>query len=294
MAERSFPFDAGAGATVLEVEWQKMAREWLATGVITGRLNQLAVSADGSARSVTVASGRGWVDGFAYENDAALAQPIDAADASNPRIDRIVVRLDRTANEARVRVVKGTPAASPVAPALTQTDALYELLLADVTVPAAAGVIVASNVTDRRTFSKNLTEAAGNAAYKLALDAAYLGGQTTTSTAYADLATVGPVATVDVPASGQVLVIIGCGVSNDTAGGNAYASFAGSGANVLGADDARAVGIKSAIAGAFVTASHLELLEGLTPGATTFTAKYRVSAGTGSFNFRRLTVVAIP
>lgn len=163
MAELSFPFD---NADANEPQWQKMARRWLATGVLTGYLNQLAVTADGSAMSVSLATGGTWVEGFYYENDAARAVPIAAADATNPRIDRIVLRLDTLANSVLVAVLKGTPAASPTPVALTQTDAVYELLLADVTVPAAAGVIVAGNVTDRRVFSRNLSERDALAAYK--------------------------------------------------------------------------------------------------------------------------------
>jgi hypothetical protein len=178
VAQVSAPFDAGAGAAVSEATWQKMARSWLSTGVLTGRLNQLAVTADGSALAVSVASGQAQVEGFSYENDAALAQTIATANATNPRIDTVVVRLDRAANEARLRVVEGTPAASPVAPALTQTDGLYELPLADVRVPAAAGVIVAADVTDRRAFVKNLTEAAASAAYATKADPTFSGTST--------------------------------------------------------------------------------------------------------------------
>lgn len=165
MAEQSFPYDAGAGATISEADWQRMARRFLNTGVIAGDLDQLAVSADGLTRSVTVATGHAFIEGFFYRNDAAKNIPLDAADATNPRIDRIVVRMDRTANTAVAQFVKGTPAASPTAPALTLTDTVFDLLLADVTVPATAGVIVAENVTDRRTLVRNLTEAAASAAY---------------------------------------------------------------------------------------------------------------------------------
>jgi hypothetical protein len=155
VAETGYPFDAGPGAAVLEGEWQRMGREWLASGVITGRLNQLAVTADGSVLGVTVASGRAWVDGFFYQNDAAKAIGLAAADATNPRIDRIVVRMDRTGTTNTITTIAltGTPAASPTPPALTQTDEVFDVLLADVTVPAAAGVIVAGNVTDRRVLT---------------------------------------------------------------------------------------------------------------------------------------------
>jgi len=44
--------------------------------------------------------------------------PVGAADAVNPRIDRVVVRLDLTNNERRayLAVKQGVPAAEPVAP----------------------------------------------------------------------------------------------------------------------------------------------------------------------------------
>ena len=160
MTETSYPFDAGAGAAINEAQWQQMARRFRQTGVIDGSLNKLLVSADGSALSVSVATGDAFVEGFFYRNDAALAKTIATAHATNPRIDTVVVRLDRVANTATLQVITGTPAASPVAPALSQTDSLYELPLANVLVPAAAGVIVAGNVTDRRTLTQTFDSAA--------------------------------------------------------------------------------------------------------------------------------------
>jgi hypothetical protein len=294
VAEKSWPYDT-SNTAVLEAEWQKMAREWLATGVVTGRLNQLAVSADGSVLGVSVASGRAVVDGFFYENDAAKAVAIAAADATNPRIDRIVVRMDRrgTTNTTVTTVVKGTPAASPTAPALTQTDELFELLLADVTVPAAAGVIVAGNVTDRRTFSKNLTEAAGNTAYVRRdeiVNGTVSTTESTTSTVYADLATVGASATATIGPSGRAIIIISGRVSNNTAGQTSHISAAGPG---LVAGDTTALSNLADAANSLLIASHVFVAGGLTVGAGTFTLKYRVTGGTGSFSHRRLAVIPI-
>lgn len=165
MTETSYPFDAGAGAAVNEAQWQAMARRFLATGVVDDSLNELAVSADGSAMSVSVATGDAFVEGFFYRNDAAKAMTISTAHATLGRIDTVVVRLDRTANSATLVVVTGTAAASPVAPTLSATDSLYELPLANVRVDPAVGVIAAGKVTDRRVLVKNLTEAAAIAAY---------------------------------------------------------------------------------------------------------------------------------
>jgi hypothetical protein len=73
------------------------------------------------------------------------------ADATNDRLDTVVLKLDPGANSIILAVKTGTPAGSPSAPALVQTDAgVFELPLANVLVPATAGV--PSTITDRREY----------------------------------------------------------------------------------------------------------------------------------------------
>lgn len=164
MAEQAYPFDAGSGASTNEAQWQAMARNFAGTGVIDGRLNELVVSADGSGMTVSVATGDAFLEGFFYRSDAVKALTIATANATSPRIDTVVVRLDRTANTAALAVVTGTAASVPASPALTQTDALYELPLANIAVPAAAGVIAAGGVTDRRVFAATAAAAGAHIA----------------------------------------------------------------------------------------------------------------------------------
>lgn len=307
MAQRSFPFDAGAGATISETDWQKMARRFRQTGVIGGYLSQLAASADGSALSVSVATGGAFVEGFYYENDAPLAVPLAAANATNPRIDTIIVRLDRTANTAVLDKVTGTPAASPVAATLSQTDSLYELPLANVLVPAAAGVIVAGNVTDRRSITQTFDSAAyvsltgDNAAgfkstrlrpSEIVVDAL----ETTTGTGWSpgDLATVGPVVTITAPPSGQLKVTVAAWASNTDAGQSALMTARvlvdATSAIVVDADDSRAA-ISSTTAGFGTSVTRTFVAAGLTPGTVyRITAKYRASGGTGRWQYRRVLV----
>jgi hypothetical protein len=91
------------------------------------------------------------VRGHYYTSDATESLSLTTADATNDRIDTVVLRLDPTANSIILAVKPGTPAGSPVAPALVQTDAgIFEQPLADVLVPATAGV--PSTITDRREF----------------------------------------------------------------------------------------------------------------------------------------------
>lgn len=104
----------------------------------------------GSGLGVSVATGCAWINGYRYENTDALNMPLTTANGSNPRIDRIVVRLSQVSRSIQLAVIAGTPAAIPVAPALTRTSDIYELGIADVLVPAAATSIIANNITDTR------------------------------------------------------------------------------------------------------------------------------------------------
>jgi hypothetical protein len=110
--------------------------------------------------------------------------------------------------------------------------------------------------------------------------------QTTTSTSYVDLTTAGPAQTVTVGASGIVEVVLTGNLSNS---GSNYSvmGVALSGANTAAASDVTSLQH-------FGTAPHrgsyVAVLTGLTPGSTTFTAKYRVTGGTGTFVDRAIIV----
>jgi hypothetical protein len=160
MAEIAFPFQSGAGAQVTESLWSMMARVFAQTGVVKGALGELAVTASGSDMTVSVASGRAVIQGEFYQSDATQTKTIAPADPSNPRIDRVILRLDWTAKSITLVILTGTPAANPQPPALTQNDILsgasqpmWEISLAQVYVPAGATSIQASNVTDERVFT---------------------------------------------------------------------------------------------------------------------------------------------
>lgn len=124
-------------------------------GYVGDVLGELAVTASGSAMNVTVAGGAAYVRGVLYDQRASKNLTIAAPD-SQPRIDRIVVEVvppgGGTVTEGRSRLVvkTGTPASSPVAPSLTQTDALWEFPLAQVRVNPSVAAITNAVVTDER------------------------------------------------------------------------------------------------------------------------------------------------
>lgn len=104
--------------------------------------------------------------------------------------------------------------------------------------------------------------------------------------AYGDLATTGPTVTVNVQNAAFVAIY-----SNQlsSAGIGAWMSYDVSGASSVSATDDRSIQFGST-GGQRAGAAFIQT--GLTPGSTTFTAKYRVStSGTATFSVRRIAVI---
>jgi hypothetical protein len=145
MTQTSFPFE---GIDTTETQFSQWARNIGEGFFADSNGDRLAVAA-GTGLAVDVDPGRALVRGHFYVSTATEALSLATADVTNDRLDTVVLRLDPTANSIILAVVTGTPAGSPVAPTLTQTDAgTYELAIADVLVPANSGVPTA--ITDRR------------------------------------------------------------------------------------------------------------------------------------------------
>jgi hypothetical protein len=154
MAVSYFPFDTGAGAGAREADWVKMGQFWAPNGCrILSSVGSLEVYGDNSGKWVKVKPGAGWINGQYYESDAEQIIAIGDNTSGNARIDRIVLRADRTANTIAVAVLAGTPAGSPTAPALTQTSTTWEMTLAQVAVANGFSSITAGDVTDERQWS---------------------------------------------------------------------------------------------------------------------------------------------
>jgi hypothetical protein len=115
--------------------------------------------------------------------------------------------------------------------------------------------------------------------------------ETTTSTSYTDLTTVGPSVTATIPNSGNALVILTVGSSNTNNGAECAMGFAAAGAAV---DDARAVINPSRNANEVLQYSGVFFVSGLTTGSNTFTAKYRTEANTCTFRNRSIVVIPLP
>jgi hypothetical protein len=146
------------------------------TGIIGSA--SLAVGANSPAgMSVRVAAGWGAVVGttttdmgvYTFYNDALNTLTITTADATNPRIDLVCATVrdafySGAFNDVIFQVIAGTPAGSPVAPALPANS----ISLATVAVGAAVTQINSGNITDTRVattsnLATSLPSQAGNA-----------------------------------------------------------------------------------------------------------------------------------
>lgn len=119
-------------------------------GVAPGYLNGLAGSVAG-ANTVQINTGGAVADGKIYDNDAAVNVNIPSASGGgNTRIDRIVLRVSWAGFTARITRIAGTDAASPTAPAITQTPGTtYDIMLYQALVDTGGTV----TLTDERIWA---------------------------------------------------------------------------------------------------------------------------------------------
>ncbi len=118
--------------------------------------------------------------------------------------------------------------------------------------------------------------------------------ESTTSTSYTDLTTPGP--SITRVTSTRALVGVTSDINNNTVGAVSFVSFAISGATTVAADDNYSLFAKcegSASGLSVVRASAFRLITGLTAGSHTFTMKYRVTSGSGTFNERSILVIPL-
>lgn len=113
--------------------------------------NEVSIVTD--TMTTEVATGAGYINGYVYEIATPEIANHEAADPTNPRIDRVVIELNlQEATRAFVvKAILGTPAASPEAPALTRNDEVWQISLAQVLIPANVVVLNTGTVTDERS-----------------------------------------------------------------------------------------------------------------------------------------------
>lgn len=129
----------------------------LTSGVFSSA-EDFPVTAAGGLK-ITVGAGRGWVHpsrftGYSITKREADTLTLPLADPSLPRIDLIVMRYDAGARAASLQVLQGTASSTPTAPAISRTELIYDLCLAEITRPAGSTSISTGQITDTRLDEK--------------------------------------------------------------------------------------------------------------------------------------------
>ena len=133
-----------------------------ASGYLATRLSgvysaeeDFAVTAQGGL-SVQVSAGQAWVRPARFKGRSIIMeQPttvaLTAADPVRSRIDRIVLRYDAAAKKTSLQVLEGVPnSAGPAAPAITRTELIYDLCLAEIKRPAGSTAVTVADIYDTR------------------------------------------------------------------------------------------------------------------------------------------------
>lgn len=113
--------------------------------------------------------------------------------------------------------------------------------------------------------------------------------ETTASTSYTDLATVGPSVTTNT--GSRAIVFIRAAFENSGANNGTFMSWDVTGATTFPASENQAVNFAGLPAAQRQRSDSTYMISSLTPGSNTFTMKYRVTAGTGTFLARQISVI---
>lgn len=135
MAQASWPSPEHNNRAVTDAEYEQLGVDWSSDGVYGNPTHDAVVTA-GPGLNVTIRAdvhasvrGRVWTSG-----GTDLTLPIASNVSGQTRVDRVVLRLDRSTWTIRAVVKQGTPGGGP--PTLTTGSVFgtYEVLLANVTV----------------------------------------------------------------------------------------------------------------------------------------------------------------
>ena len=122
-------------------------------GISDSTCFQVSVATGGAG--VSIAPGACQIQGATGYEENAVTLEITPNSSNLPRIDTVVARLNDNSDYRSIYfdILEGTPAVTPAAPALTQSDSIWEIGLCNIARAANSSVITNSNITDTRADS---------------------------------------------------------------------------------------------------------------------------------------------
>lgn len=152
--EKSFPFNSINRDRLYSADdWRSYFATLIGNGVFPNPSTGLHIISNNNM-TISILEGKGYINGAIYHNTDNLILPIDPADGTLNRIDRIVMRFDTLDRIIKCKVKKGTFATNPVAPTLQRDADAYELCIAEIRIDKGITSILQSKITDTRLNSE--------------------------------------------------------------------------------------------------------------------------------------------
>lgn len=142
-------FDRAINSEIYRGFWSNLVKTGIQSDT-EGTHEYLKVEA-ANGMYVTVNPGFAMIEGLMFRETELRTLSIQASDDQD-RIDTVILRSDTSSavRNCDLYVLKGTPASSPVRPALTRGTSIYEIGLADIFIPANSSQISTDRITDTR------------------------------------------------------------------------------------------------------------------------------------------------
>ena len=153
------PFNSKDHDRVYKAEdWAWYFSTFIKNGVFPNAQNNGLQVVIGEGMQVFVKAGFGFINGYAFRNEQDYAIVLETADGALNRYDRVVLRWDLAARAMYIAVLKGTASANPTPKAITRSNEIYDLVLADIYIGKGVISIQTANITDQRYNKQVLTE----------------------------------------------------------------------------------------------------------------------------------------
>lgn len=151
--EKSGFFNSSGGDRVYDAtDFAAYFGSLVSNGIFYRTADNLKIIA-ATGMNVTAQVGMAFIGGYHYANTTPMDLVITTANGVYPRIDRIVVRLSNIERNILLAVKTGLAAEIPSAPELTRNSDIYELGIADITVPKGVVAITSDYIVDTRLNS---------------------------------------------------------------------------------------------------------------------------------------------
>lgn len=147
-----FPFTSQDGDRKYSaLEWREYFSRLIHNGLIQNAANECQVKPQAAPnKTVYVDTGVVFINGAMRVLEEPVTLAVAENTSGNPRIDRVVARLNEASRTIEFDVLEGTPAGSPVAPSLTRNEGVYEMGLADITLANGYSTITSGIIADQR------------------------------------------------------------------------------------------------------------------------------------------------